>query len=672
VKLWAFRAVLAGTPFLLLLVVEGVLRLFPGMGHPPLLLTLARSGTDVLRGTNAIYPERFFQEQYEGALVASGRMKAEPYLDVGHEATFRVVVAGASTVQGYPHPHRLSAPAFLQAMLADVLPGQRVEVFNLGITSIASFAVARTVEAAMALDPDVVIIYSGHNEFYGIYGAGSGTSGWATRSHYALMSWRLPRLLKSMMGWFGGTRVSSEQLLETMARRGEIGLADGRRDSAAEQLAKNLTEAVTACRMNGVKPVLCTLASNEEEFAPAGSAMPDRSTTDGNTWWEHIEAARLALRQEGEASADTALSRIVAAESLFSDAAWLSFLKGRALRRLGRDSEANDAFTKARNLDTMPWRAPAGHNQSIRGVARGLAVDLADIEEAFAIAAGPRRPGFDLMVDHVHPTVRGQVLLARTLTRTLTRALTVGQDMGRLKTDAEYVRQQGFVPAEGVRVDQAMAELLGSPPMDRYNRDAAQRFGQRAAEGWRALSPAEQRGAQRWMSHRQEVPLALELADELYADGYFDHALRHYRAARLEAPFTPRADLWSAVQLGWCARLTRTHPEEIEEELAQALDRARFVELAPGVDPAYVHFIRGSLHHFLGDAGPALEELEKAFEADGFRQPFLFSLFPLLAEELVAAGRSEDARRFAALAAADTGGNPYFEQLVESFRRETQ
>ena len=669
VKLWAFRVVLACTPILLLMVAEAVLRLLPGTGYPPLLLTLARSEGDVLRGTNATFPERYFHERYEGALVASGRMRAEPFFDKEPEETFRVVVAGASTVQGYPHPHRLSSPAFLQAMLADALDGQAVEVFNLGITSIASFAVARTVEAAMVLEPDVVVIYSGHNEYYGIYGAGAGTSAWATKSHYELMSWHLPRALKSMMDWAGGSRVSTEQLLETMARRGEVAPLDDRRQRAVEQLARNLTDAVMTCRTAGAKPVLCTLATNEEEFAPAGTSAPDQSTADGRLWWGHVEAARLALRHQGEAGADTALIRIEAAESQFGNAAWLVFLKGQALRRKGRDSEADDSFRQARDLDTMPWRAPTTHNQAIRDVAGRLHVDLADVANAFEASSGAGRPGFDLLVDHVHPTVRGQVLLARTMARTIVPAVSNGEGPGNLKTDAEYMRQQGDVPAEGVRVNQAMAELLGSAPMDRFNRDVAQRFRQRAVTGWQALSPAEQRGAQRWMSHRQEIPLVLELADQLYADGHFVQALRHYRAARLEAPFTPRADLWSAVQLGWCARLTGMATAEIEEELTQALDRARFVELAPAVEPAFVDFIRGSLHHFLGNPEPALAGLERAFMADGFRQSFLFSLFPLLAEELVAAGRAEDARRFAAMAADDVGGNPYFEQLVESFRR---
>ena len=51
------------------------------------------------------------------------------------------------------------------------MPDKTVEVFNLGITSIASFAVAQVVKDALALEPDLVVVYTGHNEFYGIYGA---------------------------------------------------------------------------------------------------------------------------------------------------------------------------------------------------------------------------------------------------------------------------------------------------------------------------------------------------------------------------------------------------------------------------------------------------------------------------------------------------------------------
>ena len=93
-RLWAFRAAVACTPVILLLVMEGVLRLVPGTGYPPLVVTLARSGKVLLKSTNAVFPERFFQERYDDALVASGRMRAEPYLvDRAYDSAFPPMVA---------------------------------------------------------------------------------------------------------------------------------------------------------------------------------------------------------------------------------------------------------------------------------------------------------------------------------------------------------------------------------------------------------------------------------------------------------------------------------------------------------------------------------------------------------------------------------------------------
>jgi tetratricopeptide (TPR) repeat protein len=656
-RLWAFRAILVVTPLLLLLLGEAALRLVPGSGYPPLVVTLARDGDDVLFSTNAVFPERFFQERLEGALVASGRMRAEPFREDG---AYRVVVAGASSVQGYPHPHRLAYPALLEAMLADARQGA-VRVFNLGITSIASFAVARTVDEALALRPQAVVLYTGHNEFYGLFGAGAGDH---AALRYELMAWRLPRLLQRLIDTARGQEVSSAQLLETMARRGTIAPGDPRRAAAASALERHLVEAVTRLRQAGVRPVLCTLASNLEDFAPAASVLADSTTAEGRRWWAAVEAARRDLEKEGGAA--QALARLDSVRAIQPDAAWAVYLEGRALRRLGRHDEADSALVRARELDTMPWRAPQEHNRVIRRVAARHDVDLVDAEALFAEASAPTLPGWEWMVDHVHPTVNGQALLAAATARVLLGGAAASQ----LGERDVYIRRQGWIPVEAVRVDQGMAELLGSPPMDRFHRDEAQLFRRRAAERWTRLSPAEQRGAERWMSHRETTPLALEVADQLYQDRHFDRALAHYRASRLEAPYTPRGDLWAAVQIGWCADLSGLPADAIDDELTEALERTRFVAQAPDVDPAFVDFVRGSLHHFLGQAQPALAHLERAFGDAGFRRRFLYSLFPPLAERLVEAGRVDEARRFAALASSETDGSPYFGQLVATLERD--
>ena len=662
-KLWFFRGFLAATPVLLLLLVEAALRLFDLGGYPPLQLTLVVDGERVLMSTNARFPERFFQERYDGALLASGRMRGEPFV-ADRPQRYRVVVVGASSVQGYPHPHRLAFPAFLRAMLQDVLPDRVVEVFNLGITPIASFAVARTVDEALAMDPDVVVVYSGHNEFYGLFG-GAEQSKAAVRYH--LMGWRLPHLMQRGADWVSRPAVASRQLLESLARRGQVHPRAELRERAAGALSHNLRVAVQAVRAAGARPVLCTLVANLEDFAPAGSLTPDTTAAAGREAWAAVNALHAATYANDDAAVTAALTALdlYHGEGL-SGYALTAFARGRALRRSGRHAEASAELRRALELDTMPWRAPAAHNDSIRQLAADLQVELVDVEAEFGRAAAPRLPGWEWMVDHVHPSVQGQALIARTIAGVLLDAEQVAQ----LSPIDTYVERHGWIRADGVRVDQAMAELLGAPPMDRFHRHAAEIFRQRGARRWRELSAAERRGSQRWMKQGEMTPLALELANELYVDRQFAAAQKHYRAARLEAPYTPRGDLWASVQLGWCAHLQGAPLAQIAPELRESLARVAFVARSPGVQAAYIHFVRGSLHHFLGDSEAALAGLEQAFLDETFRADFLYSLFPLLAEQLLAVGRADDARRYAAMASAQAD-NPYFERLVESLRRGT-
>jgi hypothetical protein len=150
------------------------------------------------------------------------------------------------------------------------------------------------------------------------------------------------------------------------------------------------------------------------------------------------------------------------------------------------------------------------------------------------------------------------------------------------------------------------------------------------------------------------------------ATGDLVGAARHYAAARRQAPYTPRGDLWAGVQRAWIARLVSGVLDPAQEaELRQVLDRSELVAQAPGLDPYFVDLVAGTCHHFLGQPAPALERLSRAFGDPSTRRRFAYSLFPALAEELLRAGRSEEARADAARLSEETA-NPYFRQLVET------
>ena len=538
-----FRLAALALGFGVLAAAEAGLRLVDAGGPPPFLVTLSEHGRQRLRSVNPSYPKRYFLARHQGRLMASGRMDAHPFLEPASPDPFRIAFVGASTVRGFPHPRSLSAPAFLEAMLADAWPGREVQVFNLGIPALASFAVARVLEDAMRLEPDLVVVYSGHNEYYGIDGAVSRWSPVSNRLRHTLMDGHVPWMLNALLGRVLGTKVTGPDLIQVMGERGSVPLEDRRRQAAPACLAANLSRMTEACRRAQVPVILCTVASNDAGFAPAGSADPGLPARQQSTWQTGLVSAAEALLQDGagpEAAAG-ALARLEGAEALAGGSAWLQYLKGRALVLLDRADEARSAFARARELDTMPWRAPDSHNRAIRAAAAESGAVLADMDRAFEEAAPPEGVGWGLMVDHVHPSIAGQILMARAIVAAMAEvpaAVVPPVDGRRLQEDDQYRRTLGDLAVLRWQVDHNMAQLLASPPLDRYNAHSAIRFRRLAGQQWRQLTRAEQQGVVEGARHAVDVPLVLKVADRLFAAEDMSRAQAYYAASRRQAPFT--------------------------------------------------------------------------------------------------------------------------------------
>ena len=601
-RAWRSRGAALVLGFGLLAAAETGLRLVDAGGPPRFLVTLSEHGAQRLRSVNPSYPERF---------LAAGKMDALPFLEPRSSGSLRVAFVGASTVKGFPHPPSLSAPAFLEAMLADAWPGREVQVFNLGITALASFAAARVLEDAMALEPDLVVVYAGHNEYYGIDGALHRWSPLGNRLRQAVAGGRIPWMIRLLLDRLRGAGHRDADLIEVLGERGSIPPGDDRRRAAPACLGANLARMAGICRDAGIPMVVCTLAANDAGFAPAGSATPDLPAAQLSLWQRKLALSAEALLQDAVApgAAAAALADLQAAESLGRGSAWLQYLKGQALRRVGRPGEAGAAFALARQLDTMPWRAPESHNEAIRAAARESGVVLADVAGAFAAAAPPEGVGWGLMVDHVHPSISGQILMARTV------AAAVGDvpetvlptlETGRLRGDEAYRQLLGDVPVLRWQVDHNMAELLGSSPLDRYNAHNAIRFRRLAARRWRQLTPAEREGVVQASPHPVEVPLVLKVADRLFAAGDMPRASAYYAASRRQAPFTAVGDLWAGARRAQAIRRSGREPTPAERaSLEECLERLPFVVPQSGLDPLFTETVERQLRSLLGGARQA-------------------------------------------------------------------
>jgi len=658
-KPWKGRLFALGLGLGLVFSFEALLRLVPSLAPPPFVLEVSEVGEQALYTLNPDYPRRFFAGTIGGRSLVGMRMAPHPYLEPPRENTFRVVVVGGSTVQGFPHPRRLTAASYLQVMLQDVWPHRQVQVFNAGITAVASFAVARAVEDAMVMQPDLVVVYTGHNEFYGVYGAASlrkGGEGVWKKLHYALMQWRMVGLLRQVIDLFREPPPPSTSLMDVFSRAGYIQPDHPCRQTVSRTLEANLRQIAETCRSHNVPVVLATLVSNDTGYAPANSGTPASLSESQKELWEyHLNQALARLEQEGNKDEERvlgALQHLDEAAELWSRNAFLQFLRGRTLILLGKSAEARDAFVLARNLDPQPWRAPEAFNLIVRKVARAERVMLGDVEAAFRRAAPSSGVGWNLMSDHLHPSASGQILLARAIVSALCKAPSplgiTREEEERLRSEEEYRRRLGDLPIERWMVVQSMSQFFNEPPLDVSNRRRASQLQMETAATWNRLSEPEQRGYVKWVEQEQKTgPLVLSVADHLFAAQDFEHALQHYRAARLEEPYTVWGDLWSTLRWGRCLELLYGHLEPMQRrEIERAIERSRFLAQAPDLDPAFLDFFMGYAHHLLEEGDQALHYLEIAVADAGIQRHFLPDLLSILCEELLDARRYDDAERY--------------------------
>ena len=653
----------------LVALIEGGLRLIPALEPPAFAIQLARVENRALHAVNPDYARRFFADMAE-PIRRGIRMTPRPYIEPAPEGALRVLFAGGSTVQGYPHPKRLSAPSYLQEMLGDLFPASQIEVFNAGITAASSFAVARAVEdGTAALGADLVVVYTGHNELYGVYGAASlaqgGQAVWMKRVHYALVQWRLRPLVGKLIGPLG-KEWSDGPLIEVMSKAGAIPASDPRRAQAAANLETNLRDVAAFCRVRRIPLVLCTVTSNERGFAPARMEPP---LPDG----ERARYVDFLAQGHREQASPAALAALEQAEVLYANDAYLHFLRGYHLEQLGRGARARAAYVQARELDPRPWRAPAALNEVVRRVAAEEGVLLADVEARFRAHSSEAGVGWELMADHLHPIAAGQVLLARSIVAALEGApapwnVSPGA-ADRLATADEYRRRLGDLPVERLAVLRAMTVLLAAPPLDEGNECRVQTLRQQAAALWDELSAGERSGVERWRTGAGPELLALNVADACYAAQEYEHARAHYRAARLEEPYTIWGDLWSTLRQMRCGQLMGDPIGPTESSALRALlDRLRFLSEAPDFSSGLQDFIRGYTYHFLGEHVKALAALESAGQDANIRKTFTTDLSELLVAELMTAGRLADAEQYAVQVATEQQQEALGRALIEQIR----
>lgn len=621
---WLFRIVAVTLSLSPILIGEMSCRFAGYGGYPPVLKRMkAYRGTQYV-GTFQPGLNTFFWQN----LSATGGMEEHVFVTPKPKGRTRIMTFGGSAMRGFPQPRPLVSTSFLHAMLEDVWPDRDVEVLNFGTTAVASFPVMYILDEALEYEPDLVIIYSGNNEFYGACGVASlhafGQSTWSMQAARAMRKTGLGQWIAEV-----STRKTAaapadskqaKSLMETVIADGQIGPDDARRAAAADNLRNHLTSMVEACRSRGVPVIICTLPANERDMAPLGKDFelpPDESESK-----RFVESLAIAERLVIETPAD-AVAPFEAALSLNPRHARAHFKLARCYSALGRDDDALANYVRAQELDPMPWRAPGSLSAVVRDVAADRGAILCDLVRTFRSASPGGAIGWELMDDHVHPTLRGQALIAESLVNCMT------QLPGNVRVDPAaieklsgwktYAKALGENEYDRFGVQHRMRTLFRAPFYAESNPDALARAERLCVEYQTGFSESELNAIKYWQDPQTHSggfrPITGFVGAVQMSEGQFEKADRVLSIARRSVA---EYSLWN-LELTWRVLMARRRlhasltPADIE--LAkEMIEDGETMYRATGIRSLELCRHLGLAYHLIGDYNRAVKDLKKALE----------------------------------------------------------
>ena len=413
------KILLASFGLVLLVVMEILLRLF---GAFPVYKTgdpfLGFLGSRPLYVPVNIHNEQFYTTNRD----KQNFFNVQQFPAIKKSNTLRVFCLGGSTTYGRPFNAATAFPAWLQVYLDKSETDRRHEVINAGGISYASYRIVRLMQEIVNYQPDLFIVYTGQNEFL------------ETITYSKILN--QPRALKFLVEMLDKTRLYRmtrkailsvrkgkserdglpEEVEATLDRIGGFELYKRDKEKKRrilEQFRLNLDRMIDISNEAHIAILFIRPLSNLSDFSPFKSQpSPGIDSLTAQKAARLRRQATLAMKQGSFEPAKSLLDRSVALDPEF---ALTHYLLAQCLEHLGHIKEASLEYQSAIDLDVCPLRATSEIKSILEKVTTRRGIPLIRLDSLFAVQCQNGLLGREMFKDHVHPTIKGHQLIARTI-----------------------------------------------------------------------------------------------------------------------------------------------------------------------------------------------------------------------------------------------------------------
>jgi tetratricopeptide (TPR) repeat protein len=422
------------------------------------------------------------------------------------ENCYRIFVLGGSTTAGYPYGNNLMFTRILQKRLANRFPERKIEMVNTAMAAINSYTFVDYMDEILSNEPDALLIYAGHNEFYGALGVASSESIGKYRSvillYLKLKNFKIFLLLRKIInGITGGIRkifgnestgIPTATLMERLVADQNIAFGSSVYQRGKNQFRQNLNFVLEKAKKAG-KPVLVSeLVSNIRDQPPFVSLVT-------NDYPPALELYNEAVKQKDQGNHDIARQK----------------------------------YLLAKDLDALRFRASEEFNQIIHQLCKQYGMTVVPMKEAFESESENGLIGNNLMLEHLHPNIRGYFVMADAFFQTMYQNRMIAENWGqiRMKDKKYYQENWGYTELDSVYGDLRIQILKGGWP---FKEKAAPNI---ALTNFQAKTRAETLAVKIWNSQSYNLERGhVDLAEYYENRQQYDKAFKEYLALTYLTP----------------------------------------------------------------------------------------------------------------------------------------
>ncbi len=497
---FAFYVIAILIPIVFFIIFESALRYFDyGDDHRLFIPAPVQFGNQDYLQTNIDVANRFFSEG-----ESTPAPPVEFFKKNKSENSYRIFVMGGSTAASWPYPRNVLFSRALAQRLSDVFPDKNIEVINTGIAAVNSFTLLDFTDEILAQEPDAVLIYSGHNEFYGALGAGStesvGQSRGLIKTYLALSKLKTFQLIRSVADSSKQLFMPAEEdrsghttLMSKMVGNNSIAYGSEIYLNAKQNYEANLTEMLSKITAHGVSVMLAELVSNFRDHPPF-----------------------ISINETGHLSASASYE---SANQLYEQQMY---------------DMAKEAYTMAKDHDGLRFRASEDFNDSIYKIAAQFDVPVVPMKAYFEKASPNGIIGKELMLEHLHPNVDGYMLMSDAFFHSMHKHGFINEqwDEDKIKPDQFYRLAWPITELDRALGDIRIINLTDNYP---YKPKGP---GQRSMANYQPQNIVEELAYKTYQEEMGFTEAHARLAEHYVAQGEHELALREYLALISSEPFT--------------------------------------------------------------------------------------------------------------------------------------